>query len=86
MEDILFTCEICQKQFPADPETMLECRADFTLKDPVTGEDCPLPDDEQRAISEQMESDPEVAPFLKGAICVCHECQKRWEQEGITLN
>lgn len=85
MNEFLFTCELCYKQFPADPETMLECKAEFIGNDPITGESRPLNQEEQEALSQQMEFDPEISPFLKGAICVCHECQDRWEEDSELL-
>lgn len=85
MEEILFTCEICNKNFPADPDCMLECSADFRVKDVVTGVERPLSDEEKQEIAEEMSDNSEISPFLKGAICVCQACQEQWEKESESL-
>lgn len=81
-EEVYFKCEICGKKFPADPETMLECRAEFKAFDNETGEQV-FPDEvASEEILKEAQNDPEVAPFLKGAICMCLGCQKKFAEEA----
>lgn len=75
MEEFWFICEVCGKQFPADPGTILECKADFKAIDPESGESVEITDEMRRDILEDAQKDPEIAPFIKGTICICHECQ-----------
>lgn len=81
-EEVYFQCEVCRKKFPADPETMLECGAEFKVFDNETGEQVYPDEVANQEILNEAENDPEVAPFLKGAICMCLDCQRKFTEEG----
>lgn len=70
-EEIYFKCELCEKNFAADPDTMLECSVTFKDENHVL-----ISDDEMQKIS--LEANPAINPFLKGAICMCLQCQDEW--------
>jgi hypothetical protein len=83
MEDeIYFKCEVCGKNFPADPNTMLECSANFRALDPETGQITELDEETKKEIFEATKDDPEIGPFLKGAICICVECQDKLAEQA----
>jgi len=84
-DEILFTCEICGKSFPADPDTMLECSANFRAIDSETGEMVDVDDELHKRIIDEARKDPAIGPFLKGAICVCAECQDEFASEEDEL-
>lgn len=81
-EEFYFKCEMCGESFPADPNTMLECSANFRAIDPSTGEIVELDEDTVKEIMNEAKDDPELSPFLKGAICVCLKCQEKFAGEA----
>jgi len=85
MEEFYFTCEICGKKFPADPNTMLECNMEFEVVDDETGEVLSINEEIKNQILKEAKSDPEIAPFLKGAICICIECQEKFESDSSEI-
>jgi hypothetical protein len=84
-DEFFFTCEFCGEQFPADPDTMLICKADFKCEDPQTGEVIPINEDIRQYILHTAANDPEIGPFLKGAVCICVKCQDKFASESQTL-
>lgn len=75
MDEVYFECEICNQQFPAEPSMMMECNTDFYFVDAETGENMIVDDDVKNQALERLQKNPEVSPFMKGAICMCKECQ-----------
>lgn len=78
-DELKFKCEVCGKEFVADPNTMIECSVDVNILDEETGEIIDLSDEErEELIKDVADDDPEIAMFSKGAICMCVECQDEW--------
>jgi hypothetical protein len=78
-----FKCEVCGKSFEPNPDTMVECSIDVDIIDDDTGEVIELSSEErEELIKDAAESDPEIAMFSKGAICMCIECQDKWIEDA----
>jgi len=82
-DELKFKCEICGKEFDADPDTMLECTVDVNVLDEETGEPIDLsPEELTELIADISTDDPEIAMFSRGAICMCVECQNKWIEDA----
>ena len=81
-EEFYFKCELCGEKCVAHPDTILECSADFSAVDQKTGE-MVYPDEEtKKQLMKEAENDPEIAPFLKGTIFMCLDCQTHFKEEA----
>lgn len=76
-DEIKFECDVCHKRFDATPDAFVECGAEFRAVDPETQETIELDDKTRAEIYKEAAQDPEIGPFMKGAACICIECQDR---------
>lgn len=77
-DEFYFRCEICGKNFPADPNTMLECSTNFKVIDEETGKTVEVDEEFRKKVFEEISRDPVIAPFIKGTVCMCIDCQNDW--------
>lgn len=83
--EVYFTCEVCGEKFPAHPDGVLECSADFSIVNPETGQIIEASDALKSEIETALEDNPQLKPFLKGTIFVCFTCQDEWAKDMIKL-
>ncbi len=90
-EEIKFTCSVCGKEFPADPDTMVE--VGFSAMQLKEGEESPeeceaIGKDELESMGEYQLSELGLTPEIRekllrgedvttGAECMCLECQDK---------
>jgi hypothetical protein len=89
-EEILFQCESCGKEFPADPDTMIEAGFGPIIVPENEDEDtqAEFTPDELAHMSEDELSELGLNPdtrdallrgedVMVGGICLCRDCQQR---------
>ena len=83
MDEIQFICEICGKRFEPLPDCIIECGIDIHAVDEDTGEILEVDEEtKNQMLKDVAEEDPEIKPFLKGALCMCLECQDKWAEDA----
>jgi hypothetical protein len=92
-DEVLFTCSICEKQFPADPDTMLSVEYEgfhISEEDAEKLELGLITEDEAKKNAE-ADGAPKCAAgdvpdeLKETAECICMECQKNpelWRDEN----
>ncbi len=77
MDEIYFQCEMCNDKFPATANAMIECKTDLKAIDEDTNQPIDIDEELYAEFLEILKKEnPVLAPFLKGAVCLCDPCQQ----------